>query len=153
VAGNDDRWPELENALPVLAARYPQATAKTKLRPMGFLDKLLGGYNNVATTDLDGTIAYNKAAAMRDKLNPDQLLAHELQHVNQNMKRTLLQNILERVKQSRLPWESRPDEVDAMAAEYPVRGFRRLLDVNLPAEPKATAMAGAATARTARGTK
>ena len=133
---DDQRWPEFENALPVLAGKYPEAAARAKVRPMGFLERLLGGDRNVATTDLDGTIAYNAAAGRRHVAagnSIDSLLAHELQHVNQNMKRSVFQNLLERVTQGRLPWESRPDEIDAMAAENPAGGFRRMLDVKLGA--------------------
>lgn len=130
---DDKYWPELENALPVLAGKFPEAAKKAKVRPMGFFEKLIGGRGNIATTDLDGTIAYNAAVGRKSGMNVDELLAHELQHVNQNLKRSLLQNIWQRVKQGTLPWESRPDEIDAMAAEHPVRGFRRLKDISLPA--------------------
>lgn len=127
-------WPEFENALPALYAKYPEAAAKAKIKPMGFIEKLLGGNRNIATTDLDGTIAYNAKAGRESGVPAEQILAHELQHVNQGLKRTLLRSVLERFKQGGLPWESRPDEIEAMAAEYPRTGFRRMLDVNLPAE-------------------
>lgn len=129
---NGAEWPEFEDALPVLAAKFPEASAKARIKPMGFFEKLIGGRNNLATTDIDGTINYNADAGRKSGVPPEQLLAHELQHVNQNLKRTLVQNIVERFKQGVLPWESRPDEIDAMAAEYPVSGFRRMTDINLP---------------------
>src|SRR3990167_8071172 len=132
-----DRWEELENAYPSLAGLYPDVK-KVDIKPMGWFERnVLGGKRNVATTDLNGNIRYNKDAGMRDGLNPDQLLAHELQHVRQNQSRGVVQNLWQRVKQGRLPWESRPDEVEAMAAEYPVKGFRRTGDVQLPASVRA----------------
>lgn len=138
----DPRWNELENAIPSLAAMYPEAT-KVKVQPMGWFEKyVLGGKRNVATTDMDGTINYNKEAAMRDQINPDQLLAHELQHVRQNNSRGVVQNAFQRVKQGMLPWESRPDEIEAMAAENPVRGFRRTADIQLKQEAQPASLQG-----------
>ena len=136
-----NRWPELENAIPALAGLYPEAT-KVKVQPMGWIERnLMGGKNNVATTDLDGTIHYNKEAGLSSMkaggLTPDQILAHELQHVRQNNQRGLLSNVWERVKQGRLPWESRPDEIEAMAAENRPQGFRRTTDIQLnPPQPQ-----------------
>lgn len=146
---DQDYWPEFENALPILAGKFPEAAATAKIKPMGFLEKLLGGRKNIATTDIDGTINYNAALGRKSGMSVDELLAHELQHVNQNNKRSLLQSLYERFKQGPMPWESRPDEIDAMSVENPVRGFRRLKDINLPAEPRP---GGAGTAK-ARGTK
>lgn len=133
---DDNQWPELENALPALYAKFPQAAAQAKIKPMGFLEKLIGGNNNIATTDIDGTISYNAEQGRKSGLPPEQILAHELQHVNQNLKRSFLQKIAAQLSQAGTPWESRPDEIDAMAVEYPTRGFRRMLDVDLPAEKK-----------------
>jgi len=136
---DDNTWAELENTLPRLWESNPTAAkAITAIKPMGWVEKyLLGGSRNVATTDMDGTIHYNKEAAMRDNTDPNVLLAHEMQHVKQNQGRSLLQNVYQRFKQASLPWESRPDEIDAMAKEYPVRGFARTTDVNLPASVRA----------------
>lgn len=149
---DQDYWPEFENALPSLAGMFPEAAAKTKIQPMGFLEKLIGGRKNIATTDLDGTIHYNAALGRKSGLSVDELLAHELQHVNQNNKRSLMQSIVERFKQGVMPWESRPDEIDAMAAENPVKGFRRLKDISLSAEPRPVATGGSMNSR-AKGTK
>ena len=126
-----DRWDELENAYPALAARYPGV--QPDIAPMGWFERnVLGGKRNVATTDLNGKIRYNKDAAMRSGSNPDQLLAHELEHARQNQQRSLLMNVVARLAQGRLPWESRPDEVAAVAAEG--RPVRRTSDISLPAE-------------------
>lgn len=126
----DDRWDALENAYPTLAASFPGVKPKA-IRPMGMLEKLLGGSGNVATTDIDGTIAYNKEAAMRDGRSPDAILAHELQHVKQNSGRGLLQNLVQRFKQGQMPWGERPDEQDAQVVEN--RSYRRTQDIRLPA--------------------
>lgn len=136
--GDPNRWDELENAIPSLAGLYPEAT-KIKVKPMGWLERMIGGGKNLATTDLDNTINYNKAAAQRDGVNPDQLLAHELQHVRQNNSRSLGQNVWQRLRQGVMPWESRPDEIDAMAVENRPQGFRRTTDIQLPASAQALA--------------
>ena len=124
-----DRWEELENAYPIVAASFPGVKPKA-IRPMGFLEKLLGGDKNVATTDIDGTVAYNAAAARRDGRPPEQILAHELEHVKQNSGRSLFQNLVQRFKQGSLPWAERPDEIGAQAVEN--RSYRRTGDIRLP---------------------
>jgi hypothetical protein len=135
----DERWEEFENAVPSLSGMFPEIIGqnKTKVKPMGWLERLIGGNNNIATTDLDGTINYNAEAGRASGLPPEQILAHELQHVRQNNSRGLMQNIVERFKQGVKPWESRPDEIDAMRMENPVRGFRRTGDIDLPASVNA----------------
>ncbi len=121
----------VENSLPILWERYKDVAPKAQVKPMGWLEKLLGGGRNIATTDLDNSINVNPANLAG--VDPDVLMAHELQHVRQNESRTLPQNLIQRFKQGVLPWESRPDEVEAMAQEYPTRGFRRTADVQLSA--------------------
>lgn len=129
----DNRWPEFENALPMLADKFPAASAATpSIRPMGFLERLIGGNGNIATTDLDNSIHYNAEAGRASGLPPEQLLAHELQHVNQNLRRTLLESVYQRFAQGMHPWADRPDEIDAVAAAN--TPLARTTDVNLPAK-------------------
>lgn len=131
----DNRWPEFEDALPLLADKFPAAAgASPDIRPMGFFERLIGGNGNIATTDLDNSIHYNAEAGRASGIPPEQLLAHELQHVNQNLKRTLLQNVYQRIAQGMKPWDERPDEIDAVAAAN--APLARTTDVNLPPERK-----------------
>ena len=106
-----DRWDELENAYPIVAASFPGVKPPV-VKPMGFLEKLLGGGKNVATTDMDGSIHYNAAAARRDGRPAEQILAHEMQHVQQNAGRGWLERIVNTVRQGQLPWAERPDEIE-----------------------------------------
>jgi hypothetical protein len=124
----DNRWPELENAYPALAALYPKAQG-VDIQPMGWFERLLGGSKNVATTE-GNKIRYNADAGRRDGRPPEQILAHELEHVQQNAGRGFLQNIVARFRQGMQPYAERPDEMGAMAAE--ARPTRRNGDVRLP---------------------
>lgn len=121
-----DRWAELENAYPSLAAMYP---GKVDIQPMGWFERLLGGSKNVATTE-GNRIRYNRDAGMRDGRPPEQILAHELEHVKQNAGRSFFGNIMARFGQGQQEYAQRPDEQAAMAAE--TRPLRRNGDIRLP---------------------
>lgn len=123
----DNRLPALENAYPSLAALYPGVTPD--IQPMGWFEKLIGGNSNLATTE-GNRIRYNKDAIQRSGEDPTVLLAHELEHAKQNQGRSWLGGMVERIKQGQLPWEQRPDEIAAVAAQN--RPLRRNEDIRLP---------------------
>ena len=129
----DRRMPEFENTYPSLAALYPGVTPD--IQPMGWFERLIGGDRNLATTE-GNRIRYNADAIRRSGADPTTLMAHELQHAKQNSGRSWLQSAVQQLKQIGTPWDQRPDEIDANAAQN--RPLRRNGDVRLP--PSVTAI-------------
>lgn len=117
--GQED-WPGLESAWASRQVNQPRDTSGVNARAMYPWEKLTGGS---ALNYPWGTIAVNRQFTEEDK-NLEDTLVHELIHVKQR-KQPL--NIVNKFKSLMLPWDKRPEEIEAIAAErnYPGMDYQR----------------------------
>lgn len=131
---DDSRWPDFENAITRVWPEMPkEAQAVRDVRPMGWFEKWKSP-QAAAVTKPDGTIAYNKAMAY-GRVDPNDLMAHELTHVRQaNRGGGLLQELMARFfsKDAPTSYQDSDIEKEAFAQEASRAGKRvRLDDIKL----------------------
>ncbi len=105
-----------------LRSEMPNEVDQADIAPMSWLDRLMSPSGAQAiTTPFSGKVRYNPTNL--EGQNPhdlDQMLAHELTHVNQAHRednRPFMTRALEGLGSMTLPYEDRPAEIEAFQAE------------------------------------
>lgn len=134
---------EMEKALMRMSMEMPEAVARVQqsgsLRPMSPASKLFGkvmtrGNGAEATTSPFGAITYDPEIMARQGDQPEDILAHELEHVNQQIKVGPMQYIIQGALQGYKPWDQRTFENEAEQRAASHMGLRRRL-TDIPLKP------------------
>ena len=109
----EKEWPELAKAWASAEVRMPKETAEVaRVRPMDYVERHSPGLK-----DSYGALKPNKQLVLhKDYVTQDNMLrdalVHELTHAGQKPR-----GVIDSFKDAMLPWEKRPNEIEAMAAE------------------------------------
>ena len=121
----------MELAWEVMKREYPEATAKSKLKPMGVISRLLSGGSAALTSPL-GNIYYNPKSVSSDQPTNEDMLAHELTHTQQALRgwpKSLITTPLTNITHT---YYENPLEREAFTAQYKRKAGRR--DIDLPSD-------------------
>jgi hypothetical protein len=122
-------WPELAKEWASAEVNMPEETSKvSRVGPMGWVESHLPKIGDASGRSNFGRISINRQAVTEDN-NLKETLQHELTHVGQKPK-TLVEHLKSLF--DRTPWEDRPEEKEAIAAE--LKFPRATKDIYLPSE-------------------